>query len=204
MDNILLSLNQSSLTLSLTVFLLSFPDKHQSKHNFQSIQTSNFRFFVDFSLLMTSILYDVKSPFSSHLSLLDPAFSGSKAQCSCNSARPMCLSLCILWQSLACETQAILNTATPGTSAWNWKKRCLRRGWERWRRNKRVVSRLVNRQVKVIMKHGSKGLYPPRLRNEWTLHAAIPTAHPLQACPSAMQVLPSPCSTGSVVYPSTA
>lgn len=37
---------------------------------------------------------------------------------------------------------------------------------ERWRRIKRVVSRLVNRQVKVIIKHGSKGLYPHRLRDE--------------------------------------
>lgn len=37
---------------------------------------------------------------------------------------------------------------------------------ERQRRNKWVASRLVNRQVKVVIRHGSKGLDPLRRRDE--------------------------------------
>lgn len=89
---ILLSFNQSSFILSLFLFFLCQTNiKANTTSRASKPPTLNPLW--AFLCIMKNILYTMNSPFSSHLSVLEPAFSGSKAHHSCASDRPVCLFL---------------------------------------------------------------------------------------------------------------
>lgn len=109
---ILLSFNQSSFILSLFLFFL-WQTNIKANTTSRASKPPTLNPLWAFLCIMTNILYTVNSPFSSHLSVLELPSQVAKHITVVTLTGP-CVYFCILWQSLACETQAILNTATLG------------------------------------------------------------------------------------------